>query len=221
MSDVPDIALAGDDFANRTMTWQERLRRYEQYLVWPGWGGLALTLLLLVLNPALPDVLLILLAVLELAAIAGCTAILAWCYRRRLGNWWALMVLWGVVATTNAWPLIGQGTSESGTYAFAIVASSFVLWWVLLGMMVRHDAGLALGISVVIAVAWSLAVVNVALRGPENVLLMLLTEGDTGRIWWFNTLIIGLMCIAPIAPFTFGGWLLFRLYREFLGRGSI
>lgn len=202
------------------MTWRGRWRKVEQILVWPAWGSLAVVFAFFVWNPNFSSQILALLtALLALGMLVGAVVFLVLVYRRWLMTWRGLMLVWGIVAGANAWPLIGGNTS--GIYAFLLATGNVALWLILALMMLRRDAGLALGIGALIAFAWSAALANAGLGGPANTLLMLFTEGDTGRIWWFNTIITGLMCIGPLAPFTFGGWVLARLYREFFGRGSI
>jgi len=204
------------------MNWSERLRRVERILVWPAWGSLAVAFVLLALNVSYPsEILALIVALLIIAVLGGSTLILVWFYRHWLATWPAVILVWGMVALVNIWPLWDNATSSSGVYAFALVTSNFTLWWTLALMMLRRDAGLALGVATLIAFACSAAVAGAGLGGPANLLLMLIAEGDSGRVWWFNTLITGLMCIAPLAPLTFGGWLMFRVGREFTERGSI
>lgn len=204
------------------MNWRERLRKVERVLAWLAWAGLAVVFALFVWNPInLPEILTILLAICMFVVLLGSTLFLIWFYRRWTITWPGLILIWALVAVANAWPLIAVGASSSGIYTFGLITSLLALWGTLVLMMVYRDVGLVLGVTTLILFAWSAGIANVWLGGPDKLLITLITEGDTGRIWWYNTLLTGLMCIAPLAPFTFGGWLLIRLYREFLGRGSI
>lgn len=201
--------------------WQPRALTLIRWLYWPSWAALALCALGFAWNPTFAAALgAVGFSLVVLALLIGGTTVIALRHRRVVGSWAGLALVSLGVALANSVPAV-PGGDLPGLQLFAQLVTSLLLWIALAYRMVRYDAGLALILTSITLFAWSGAVANLAAGGPDRLILALVTDGGAGQLWWLQTLITGMCCICPLAPLTFVGWLGLRLWREFVGGGSI
>lgn len=201
--------------------WRRLWQLVDHWLYWPAWVALVLASAGLILAPGSQFLLILVIELLVgVGVLWGALALLALHHRRRLGSWAGVFVLAAGLAAGLAVPGQVEGLL-GGLRVVAILTTLPLLWFGLSYRMVRHDAGLALIVVILIALIWSMALANLAAGGPDHLLLQLATDADSGRQWWLNTLLLSLYCVCPTAPLTFLGWLGVRLWQEFSAQSPI
>jgi|GEM_PF-6789646 len=203
------------------LTWRQRWHTLDRWLYWPAWISFGLCGLGSAWNPETQAILVVVaLLLVQLALLLGATTLLALHHRHQIGSWPGVLAIGVALALVNTVPAEIGGVL-GGLRVFAQLTAILMLWFALGYRMVRHDGGLALLVIVVTLFAWSAAIANLSVGGPDHLALQLVTQANSGRLWWFNSLIIGLYCVCPVAPLTFLAWLGVRVWREVWGKGPI
>jgi hypothetical protein len=204
-------------------SWRERLERLDRGLTWAV-GLIQIGVLAYVIwGPSGPSEAVATLIALAAMGILGLgTLYQVWHFRRWTLTGPALVLTWIGLAAIEAWPLLDPGTqAPTSLYVLWQMGATFVLWSILTWRLIYRDAGLSHLVLTLTLMAWSLAIANLIVGGPAHLLLLLVSERSSGRIWWLNSLLSGLMCLVPLAPITTLGWLLWRVGREWSGSGPL
>lgn len=178
-----------------TPTTKSCLRWGIEIFAWLLWLGSALAL---IFTPPLPEILLIVIALLIIGAIALSAATLTALHHRWLGSSGGITVLIGGLAIAFFLQSLNI-TLLSNIMGFFEISLFFSYFTALIALMLKRDVSLTLLGTLLLLMTWVTALAVVYHRGPANFLLAYLASMESNAWWWWNTVYGAFCCALPVS----------------------
>jgi len=178
-----------------TPTISRYLRWGIEIFAWLSWLGSALALMF---TPPLPEILLVIIALLVISTIALSASALTALHHRWLGSSGGVTVLIGGLTLVFFLQSLNI-TLLSNVMTFFEISLFFSYFTALIALMLKRDVSVTLLGTLLLLLTWVTAFAVVYHRGPVNFLLAYLASMESNAWWWWNTVYGAFCCALPVS----------------------